>query len=40
VDERILIEEFVEGTEITVEGFSVNGNCYILAISEKRALLV
>jgi carbamoyl-phosphate synthase large subunit len=34
-DERILIEEFIEGTEITVEGLSADGRCTILAISEK-----
>ncbi len=34
-DGKILIEEFIEGIEITVEGFSLRGNCHILAISEK-----
>jgi biotin carboxylase len=34
-DGRILIEEFVEGTEVTVEGFSLEGKCTVLAISEK-----
>jgi biotin carboxylase len=34
-DGKILIEEFIEGIEITVEGFSLEGKCHILAISEK-----
>jgi biotin carboxylase len=34
-DERILVEEFVAGTEVTVEGFSLRGECFVLAISEK-----
>lgn len=34
-DGRILIEEFIEGPEITVEGFSLRGRCYALAVSEK-----
>ena len=31
----VIIEEFIEGTELTVEGFSVNGTHHILAISDK-----
>ncbi len=31
----VIIEEFIEGTELTVEGFSVNGEHHILAISDK-----
>ncbi len=31
----IIIEEFIEGQELTVEGFSVNGEHHILAISDK-----
>ncbi|MGK5093309.1 ATP-grasp domain-containing protein [Deltaproteobacteria bacterium TL4] len=31
----VLIEEFMEGTELTVEGFSVKGQHHILAISDK-----
>jgi biotin carboxylase len=34
-DGRILVEEFVAGTEITVEGFSLKGRAYALAVSEK-----
>jgi biotin carboxylase len=34
-DGRILVEEFVEGTEVTVEGFSLKGRAYALAVSEK-----
>jgi len=34
-DGRILLEEFVDGTEVTVEGLSIAGKCYVLAISEK-----
>jgi biotin carboxylase len=34
-DGKILIEEFVDGVEITVEGFSLDGKCHVLAISEK-----
>ncbi|HVZ71803.1 MAG TPA: ATP-grasp domain-containing protein [Polyangia bacterium] len=33
--EQVLIEEFVNGTEVTVEGISLDGNCTILAMSEK-----
>lgn len=31
----VIIEGFIEGTELTVEGFSVNGTHHILAISDK-----
>lgn len=34
-DGRILVEEFIDGTEITVEGFSLGGRCHVLAVSEK-----
>jgi biotin carboxylase len=34
-DGRILVEEFVEGPEVTVEGFSLKGRAYALAVSEK-----
>src|SRR3989440_5515220 len=34
-DGKILVEEFIEGTEATVEGFSLDGKCTALAISEK-----
>ncbi|MCU1244509.1 MAG: hypothetical protein JWN02_419 [Acidobacteria bacterium] len=34
-DGRILIEQFIEGTEITVEAFSLDGRCTVLAVSEK-----
>jgi len=34
-DGKILIEEFISGTEITVEAFSNRGTCHVLAISEK-----
>src|SRR5205085_4126467 len=34
-DAKILVEEFVDGTEVTVEGISIAGECYVLAISEK-----
>jgi biotin carboxylase len=34
-DGAILIEEFVDGPEITVESFSLNGECYVLGVSEK-----
>jgi carbamoyl-phosphate synthase large subunit len=34
-DDRILIEDFVEGIEVTVEGLSLGGNYHVLAISEK-----
>jgi biotin carboxylase len=35
-DRRILIEEFISGTEITVEAFSLRGKCSVLAVSEKK----
>jgi biotin carboxylase len=31
----VLIEEFVDGTEVTVEAFSLDGRCHVLAVSEK-----
>jgi len=31
----IIVEEFIEGTELTIEGFSINGSHHILAISDK-----
>jgi carbamoyl-phosphate synthase large subunit len=34
-DGKILLEEFVEGTEVTVEGLSLEGKYHVLAISEK-----
>jgi biotin carboxylase len=34
-DETLLIEEFIRGTEVTVEGISIDGVAYPLAISEK-----
>ena len=34
-DGKVLLEQFIEGTEITVEGFSLDGRCTVLAISEK-----
>jgi carbamoyl-phosphate synthase large subunit len=34
-DGAILLEEFIVGTEITVEGFSLSGQFHALAISEK-----
>ena len=34
-DGTILVEEFIDGAEVTVEGFSIAGKCYVLAISEK-----
>lgn len=34
-DGRILVEEFVAGTEVTVEGFSLAGRAHTLAVSEK-----
>jgi biotin carboxylase len=34
-DGTILVEEFVEGVEVTVEGFSLDGKCTVLAVSEK-----
>lgn len=35
VQGKIILEEYVEGTELTVEGISVNGRHFILAISDK-----
>jgi biotin carboxylase len=35
-DARVLVEEFVEGMELTVEGVSVGGVAHVLAVSEKR----
>jgi len=34
-DGKILIEEFIAGTEVTVEALSIEGTCTVLAISEK-----
>jgi biotin carboxylase len=34
-DGRILVEEFVDGLEITVEGYCHGGRFYLLAVSEK-----
>ena len=34
-DGRILIEEFVQGPEVTVEALSAGGRCHVLAVSEK-----
>jgi biotin carboxylase len=31
----ILVEEFIAGTEVTVEAFSLDGRCHVLAVSEK-----
>jgi len=31
----VLIEEFIDGTEVTVEAFSLDGRCHVLAVSEK-----
>lgn len=31
----VIVEEFMEGTELTIEGFSINGSHHILAISDK-----
>lgn len=31
----VIIEEFIEGTELTIEGFSINGSHHILAMSDK-----
>ena len=32
---RVIVEQFIEGMELTVEGFSVNGEHHFLAISDK-----
>jgi biotin carboxylase len=34
-DGTLLIEEYIPGIEITVEGFCIDGKCFPLAISEK-----
>lgn len=34
-DGKILIEEFIDGIEVTVEAFSLAGECRALAVSEK-----
>src|SRR5205814_4427304 len=34
-DGAFLVEEFIDGTEITVEGFALDGRCTLLAVSEK-----
>jgi biotin carboxylase len=34
-DGRILVEGFIQGPEITVEGFCLKGRFYVLAVSEK-----
>jgi biotin carboxylase len=34
-NEQVLVEEFIDGTEVTVEGVSLDGTCTILAMSEK-----
>lgn len=34
-DGALLVEEFVNGLEVTVEAFSIEGRCHVLAISEK-----
>ena len=34
-DGRILVERFVAGPEVTVEAFSLEGRCHVLATSEK-----
>lgn len=31
----VIIEEFIEGTELTIEGFSIDGSHHILAMSDK-----
>jgi biotin carboxylase len=33
--DEVLVEEFVDGLEVTVEGISIDGTCTILAMSEK-----
>lgn len=35
-DGLILVEEYIQGTEVTVEGFVANGKLHTLAISEKK----
>jgi biotin carboxylase len=34
-DGTVLLEEFVDGPEVTVEAFSLQGRCCVLAVSEK-----
>jgi biotin carboxylase len=34
-DGALLVEEFVDGLEVTVEAFSIDGRCHVLAVSEK-----
>lgn len=34
-DGALLVEEFVDGLEVTVEAFSIEGRCHVLAVSEK-----
>ena len=34
-DGKILVEEFIDGEEISVEGFSLNGKYHLLAVGEK-----
>ena len=31
----VIVEEFIEGTELTIEGLSINGSHHILAMSDK-----
>jgi carbamoyl-phosphate synthase large subunit len=38
-DGSILIEQFVDGLEVTVEAFSARGRCTVLALSEKNHYL-
>jgi carbamoyl-phosphate synthase large subunit len=33
--DAVLVEEFIDGTEVTVEAFSLDGRCHVLAVSEK-----
>jgi biotin carboxylase len=35
---KIIIEEYMDGIEFTVETFSINGQIYILAITEKKKI--
>ena len=39
-DGRILVEEFIDGTEVTVEGFSLDGKCYGSGYFRKGTLLL
>jgi biotin carboxylase len=32
---RFILEQFIEGTELTIESFSINGRAHILAMSDK-----